>query len=140
PCLVVAGEKDYGIRFYGVPAGFEFTTLLNTIQLVGRRESGLRPETRQRLAELKEPLDISVFVTLTCPYCPMMAHLAHRFAFESDKVTASVIDAGEFPVLANLHNVTSVPKTVVNRQHHFEGAMPEERFLSELLRGIQQPA
>lgn len=140
PCLIVAGEKDYGIRFYGVPAGFEFTTLLNTIQLVGRRDSGLQPATRERLAELKEPLAISVFVTLTCPYCPMVAGLAHRFALESDKVTADVIDAGEFVVLANLYNVTSVPKTVVNRQHQFEGAMPEQRFLEEVMKGVQQTA
>lgn len=140
PALIVAGEKDYGIRFYGVPAGFEFTTLLNAIHLVGRGDSGLLPQTRERLAALAEPLDISVFVTLTCPYCPMVAGLAHRFAFESDKVTAGVIDATEFGVLANLHSVTSVPKTVVNRQYQFEGAMPEQKFLEEVMKGVQQRA
>jgi hypothetical protein len=65
----------------------------------------------------------------------MMAGLAHRFALESDMVTASVVDAGEFPVLANLYSVMAVPKTVVNRTHQFEGAMPEEKFLEEVLRG-----
>lgn len=134
PALVVAGEKDYGIRFYGVPAGYEFTSLLNALQLVGRRDSGLRPETRARLKTLDKPVAVDVFVTLTCPYCPMMVALAHRFAFESALITASAIDAQEFPVLANYYEVMAVPKTVLNGRHQFEGAVPEERLLQEVFK------
>lgn len=136
PALVVAGEKDYGIRFYGVPAGYEFTSLVNAIQLVGKRESGLKPETKQRLSQIAQPVKIDVFVTLTCPYCPMMVSLAHRFAMESDKITASAIDAQEFPVLANYYEVMAVPKTVLNQRHQFEGALPEERFLQEVMKAV----
>lgn len=135
PALIVAGEKDYGIHFYGIPAGYEFTSLINAIQLVGKRDSGLKAETRQRLAELKVPVAIDVFVTLNCPYCPMMVSLAHRFALESDLINANVIDAQEFPVLANYYDVMAVPKTVINQRHQFEGALPEERFLAEVLKG-----
>jgi glutaredoxin-like protein len=135
PAFVVAGEKDYGIRYYGVPAGFEFTTLLTSIELVGHRDSGLKPETRAKLSGLTSPLDMQMFVTLTCPVCPTGAVTAARLALESDRVTLSVIDATEFPQLAGLYNVTAVPKTVVNRGHSFEGALPEDRFVDELLRG-----
>jgi glutaredoxin-like protein len=114
PALVVAGEKDYGIRFYGVPAGYEFTTLLNALQIVGKKDSGLKPQTRERLARITRPVQIDVFVTLTCPYCPMMAGLAHKFAMENDLITASAIDAQEFPVLANYYNVAAVPRTIIN--------------------------
>ncbi|MCB0295023.1 MAG: thioredoxin family protein, partial [Calditrichaeota bacterium] len=31
PATVVMGEKDYGIRLYGIPSGFEFSTLLEDI-------------------------------------------------------------------------------------------------------------
>ncbi|MEO0052086.1 MAG: thioredoxin family protein, partial [candidate division WOR-3 bacterium] len=71
PALVLEGEKDYGIRFYGIPAGYEFTTLLNALQIAGRRDSGLKPETREKLKTITSPVKIEVFVTLTCPYCPM---------------------------------------------------------------------
>ncbi|MGB9743052.1 MAG: protein disulfide oxidoreductase [candidate division WOR-3 bacterium] len=134
PALVVAGEKDYRLRFYGVPAGYEFTTLLNAIQIVGTGNTNLKPETRQALARITSPVQIDVFVTLTCPYCPMMAGLAHKFAMENQHITASVIDAQEFPVLANYYNVAAVPKTVINNLHHLEGAVPEERLLAELLK------
>jgi glutaredoxin-like protein len=135
PAFVIAGEKDYGIRYYGVPAGYEFTTLLTLVELVGNRESGLKPESKSKLSSLTSPADMQMFVTLTCPVCPVAAVTAARFAIESDKVSLSVIDATEFPQLAGLYNVMAVPKTVVNRGHSFEGAIPEERFVDEITKG-----
>ncbi len=135
PAFVIAGEKDYGIRYFGVPAGFEFSTLLSLIELVGARSGGLRSDTMTKLAGLASPADIQMFVTLTCPVCPVAAMTAARFCLESDKVSLSVIDATEFPQLAGLYNVMAVPRTVVNRGHAFEGAMPEERFIDELTKG-----
>ncbi len=135
PAFVIAGEKDYGIRYYGVPAGYEFSTLLGLIELVGGRTGGLRPETRTKLAGLETPADIQMFVTLTCPVCPVAAVNAARFALESDKVSLSIIDATEFQQLAGLYNVMAVPRTVVNRTHSFEGAVPEERLADEITQG-----
>ena len=135
PAICVTGEKDYGIRYYGVPAGYEFTTLLSLVELVGNRESGLKPESKAKLSSVPSPADIQMFVTLTCPVCPGAALTAARFAIESDKVSLSIIDAAEFPQLAGLYNVMAVPRTVVNRGHAFEGALPEERFLEEVLKG-----
>jgi glutaredoxin-like protein len=135
PAFVVAGEKDYGIRYYGVPAGFEFTTLLTLVELVGSRDSGLKPESKAKLSSLTSPADIQMFVTLTCPVCPGAAVTAARFAIESDQVSLSIIDAAEFVQLAGLYNVMAVPRTVVNRGHSFEGAIPEERFIDEITKG-----
>ncbi len=65
PAIVVEGEKDYGVRFYGVPAGYEFTNLIGAIKDVSARESGLAAKTKEALAELEEPLHLQVFVTPT---------------------------------------------------------------------------
>lgn len=65
PAIVVEGKKDYGVRFYGVPFGYEFASLLEAIQCVSAGDSGLAPESREMLAGLKEPLHLQVFVTLT---------------------------------------------------------------------------
>ncbi|MBM3331732.1 glutaredoxin [candidate division WOR-3 bacterium] len=135
PAFVVAGERDYGIRYYGVPAGYEFTTLLTLVELVGSRDSGLQPESRSKLSNLTSALDLQMFVTLTCPVCPVAAVTAARVATESDRVSLSIIDAAEFPQLAGLYNVMAVPRTVVNRVHSFEGALPEARFVEEVLKG-----
>ena len=135
PAFVVAGEKDYGIRYYGVPAGFEFSTLLGLVEIVGGRDSGLKPETRAKLTCLTSPADIQMFVTLTCPVCPIAAAVAARFAIESDRVSLSIVDAAEFQQLAGLYNVMAVPRTVVNRGHSFEGLLQEERFVDEIIKG-----
>ncbi len=132
PGFVIAGDRDYGIRFYGVPAGFEFSTLLGLVELVGGRNGGLRPETRTKLASLASQVDIQMFVTLTCPVCPVAAVGAARFALESDRVSVSVIDATEFQQLADLYNVMAVPRTVLNRGHAFEGLLPEEKLVDEI--------
>ncbi len=70
PTLLVTGneqprERDYGIRYYGVPAGFEFAALIGDILDVSRGESGLNEQSKAALKQLKEPLHLQVFSTPT---------------------------------------------------------------------------
>jgi len=133
PAVVVEGERDYGIRFYGIPAGYEFAGLLEDIRMVSSGESGLSPEAKEALKKLSGPVHIQVFVTPTCPYCPRAGMMAHRMAFESELVTADVVESTEFPHLANRYGVYAVPKVVINETTSFEGALPEPHFLQYVL-------
>lgn len=133
PALIVMGEKDYGIRFYGLPYGYEFQTLLESIINVSRGRTDLSEETKNKLKEIKTPVHIQVFVTLTCPYCPMVATTAQKFAIENDLIRADVIDISEFPQLALKYAVMGTPKTVINEKVEFVGAFPEDLFLEHLL-------
>jgi alkyl hydroperoxide reductase subunit AhpF len=65
PATVIRDGKDHGIRFYGIPAGYEFSTILDAILAVSRGDSGLKPESREKLAAISEPLHLEVFVTPT---------------------------------------------------------------------------
>ncbi|MBI4787588.1 MAG: hypothetical protein HY782_11135 [Chloroflexi bacterium] len=58
-------DRDYGIRFYGVPAGYEFASLLGDIFDVSRGESGLSEQTKGALKDLRDPLHLQVFTTPT---------------------------------------------------------------------------
>ncbi len=137
PAIVLTDEQgeNYGIRFYGAPSGYEFTTLLEDIRMVADGASGLSDTTKARLAELKHPVDLKVFVTPTCPYCPAAVRLAHQFALESPLVTASMVEATEFPEWANRFNVYGVPKTVINDSEalSLEGAAPEATLLDQVM-------
>jgi predicted DsbA family dithiol-disulfide isomerase len=53
---------------------------------------------------------------------------------ESEKVTADMIMANEFPQLSNRYGVMAVPKVVLNEETSFEGAIPEEDYLSFVTR------
>jgi alkyl hydroperoxide reductase subunit AhpF len=65
PATVVEGAEDYGIRFYGVPAGYEFTNLVDAIVTVSSGEPRLASETLTALAGLSSPVHIQVFSTPT---------------------------------------------------------------------------
>jgi glutaredoxin-like protein len=125
-------DVDYGIRFYGIPSGYEFTSLLEAILLVGSGEIGLSQATLDKLEKLAEPMHIQVFVTPTCPYCPPAVTLAHQLAYASPHVTADMVEATEFPHLSNKYNVMGVPRTVVNEDIHIEGSVPEAMLLARL--------
>jgi glutaredoxin-like protein len=65
PAIAITGAKDYGIRLYGIPSGYEFGSLLEAIKLVSDGDSGLAAGTKQVVAKLKEPVHIQVFITPT---------------------------------------------------------------------------
>lgn len=134
PAIAVADDKDFGIRFYGVPGGFEFSSFIDAIKLVSSRESQLAKKTKEEISKITKSVLIKIFVTLTCPYCPPVVKLANRFAVENDLILAETIVATEFPHLSNKYNVFSVPKTVINETVEFEGAVTEEKFLENILK------
>jgi len=133
PAIIIVGEKDYGIKFYGLPFGYELQTLLESIINVSKRKTDISEETKKKLNEIKTPVHIQVFVTLMCPYCPLIASLAHKFAIESDLIKADVIDASEFPHLGFKYGIMGVPKTVINEKIEFAGVLPEDLFLEHVL-------
>ncbi|HKB79143.1 MAG TPA: hypothetical protein VKH35_05460 [Thermoanaerobaculia bacterium] len=65
PATVLVGEKDHGIRYYGIPAGFEFASVIEDTIMLSKRDSGLEQETREKLAAITQPVHLQVLVTPT---------------------------------------------------------------------------
>jgi glutaredoxin-like protein len=142
PALVLAardGETltDMGISFSGIPAGHEFTSLIQSLLIVSRRDSGLSETSRAFLKDLDRPLRLQVFVTPSCPYCPHAVVLAHSMAMENPLVRAEMIEATEFPELADRYGVHGVPHTTINDgRAHVIGAVPEANLLAEIQKAL----
>ncbi len=139
PAIAVTGAKDYGIRFYGIPSGYEFTSLVGAIMDVSRGDSGLSPKSRELIRAIDTPIHIQVFVTPTCPYCPTAVRLAHRLAIESDFIWADMVEANEFIPLAQKYAVMGVPKTIINERNEVGGAMPEDLLVMHVVNVAKQP-
>jgi glutaredoxin-like protein len=140
PAIAVLGGKgeDHGIRFFGIPAGYEFASLLESLEMVAKGDSGLAPATREKLKLLSSPMNLQVFVTPTCPYCPRAVLTAFRFAMESRNVRASMVEASEFPHLANKYQVSGVPHTVIgDSPQPMIGAYPEAAAADMLVAAAQ---
>ena len=138
PATVIRGDKEYGLRFYGIPTGYEFASLLEMILHVSARDSGLDAKLKKEIQTIDKPVHIQVFVTPTCPYCPRAAITAQQIAMENDQVTADVIEVSEFPQMAQKYGVMGVPKVVINEDRSFEGALPETVFVEHVKSALKK--
>ena len=66
--------------------------------------------------------------------------LAQHMAVASDRVTATTIEANEFPDLSSAYAVSGVPKIVINDRVEFLGALPEAQFLEAVLQAATPDA
>jgi glutaredoxin-like protein len=139
PAIAIDGDDDYGIRFYGVPAGKEFTTFIESIMLVSSRKPVLSPEAEDLLKKVTKKVNLKVFVTLECPYCPSAVLRAHKLALANDNITAEMIESSQFAQLASDFDIFGVPNTIINNGlGSVEGLVTEEVLLHEILRVLEQ--
>ena len=132
PAIAIVGESDFGIRYFGVPAGYELPTMIDTIIDVSKGKTTLTEEIKKRLSEIKKDVHLQVFVSPTCPYCPKAARIAHQFAIENENIRSDVIEMMEFPHLVQKYSVMSVPHIVINEDTSFVGAHPAEIFIDQI--------
>lgn len=134
----VPGEESR-IEYRGVPGGYELGAVVDAVQRLGTGSPGLTAASVAHIGALRNPATVMVFVTPTCPYCPMAAALAFRLAMASPRIRAVVVEAIEFPELADLHHVRGVPHIVVNGTASFTGSLPEDDFVMRVVELARWP-
>jgi len=134
PATIISGREEYKIRYFGIPSGYEFSSLIEDIVDVSKGRSRLPAHLVSKVRSISKPLHIQVFVTPTCPYCPKVVRTAHQLAIENLNITADMVESIEFPHLANRYSVLAVPKTVINDKVEFVGALSEEQFIDYVLK------
>jgi glutaredoxin-like protein len=137
PAIIVSAPGRERIRFYGAPLGLELMPLVEAIRMTAAGESGLTAESKAEVAHLAAPASVRVFYTPTCVYCPQMVMLANRFATESARITATAVDASEYPDLVRKYGVNGVPKTVVNDKVEILGVASETELVRALLKAVE---
>jgi glutaredoxin-like protein len=128
PAIKLIGEEDHGVRYYGMPMGYEFTVIVEDIIDVSWGTSNMDPETMGNVMPIDTKTHIQVFVSPTCPYCPQMVRAAHKFAILNPSITADMVEMTEFPQLVQKYDVMGVPKTIVNEEFSIEGMHSEKAF------------
>ena len=140
PAVAIVGATDRGLRYYGTPAGHELQSMIDAILVAGGGAGdggGLAAASLAAAAAVDRPVDIKVFVTTSCVYCPQATGLAYRLAAASPHISAAVIEATEFPDMVQRYRVSGVPKTVVDDRVELLGVHPEETFVREVLQAAR---
>ncbi|NPB04352.1 MAG: glutaredoxin [Thermotogae bacterium] len=138
PALAILQKKedgqliDFGMRYFGIPAGYEFSAFIESVVLASTGRSGLNPDIEEQIKDIDKRIEILVFVTPTCPYCPRAVLTAHRFAVANPNIWGYMIEALEYPQWADRYHVHAVPKIVINDVVEFEGARSEEFFVKKI--------
>jgi glutaredoxin-like protein len=141
PAAIITGTGPAtGVRFYGIPSGYEYMSLIEAIIDASKGTTALSEATKAALQSLQKDVRIQVFVTPTCPYCSIAVRLAHQMARESTRITAEMVEATEFPHLVQKYSVFGVPKAVMNETVTVDGAVPEEVFLEHVRRAAGETA
>ncbi len=115
-----------------------YKPLIDALVIVSIGKTNLSDKTKTILADIKSPVHIQVFVSLTCPHCSAAATIANKFAVENDFIKTDIIDASEFPHLAQKYAVMGVPKIVINEKVEFTGALNEDLFAEHVVLGAYQ--
>ena len=97
--VILAGPMQE-VRWTGMPSGLEEQTFANALGLLCNREHGLPKRFVEELRDLDRRVLIEVFVTSMCPYCPLAAELAIRFAVAA----RGKVQAGPMAESQNLGN------------------------------------
>ena len=148
PAIIILDSEgnDLGVRFYGIPSGHEFSTLLEDIIAVANMKiDAFNEENMKKLYTIDKKMRIRVFVTPTCPYCPKAVYAAHQVALINHNIIGEMIEANEFDQLSFEYGVSSVPHTVIEinengkwiKKNEFVGAYPEQAFVEEILKAAE---
>lgn len=131
--VILDHEGQYkGVKFNGIPAGHEFNSFLSALVEMSGVESEVPEDFMARVAKIDKPVNIKVFVTMSCPHCPGAVQKAHKLAMLNKNIVGEMIEAQTFYELSEQYNVSGVPKIVINDTVELIGNQPIEKFLSSI--------
>ena len=101
-----------GITYHGVPGGHEFNSFVYALYNTAGPGQKVEPEAIERINEIDKPLDLKVYVSLSCSMCPELVTSTQLIATKNPNVTAGMYDLSYFPDVRKKYSIMSVPAMV----------------------------
>ncbi|MCF7924618.1 MAG: thioredoxin family protein [Candidatus Izimaplasma sp.] len=134
PTIIILDENDkyQGVKFTGIPAGHEINSFLSAILTMSGKAIDIDDKIKEKIKAINKPVDIKVFITLSCPHCPGAVATAHALAMLNENIESTMIESQTFMDFAKQYKVSGVPKIVINEEYELIGNQPIEAYLKEL--------
>jgi alkyl hydroperoxide reductase subunit AhpF len=133
------GEEaiDLGVRFIGLPAGYQMTSLISAIQSVAFRGMTSEAMTRIQLKKLKTDVSLELITSAEDEAGTVMAHRACNLAVASPQIRTYIIMGDAFPQVVIRYSINRVPHLVINERVHLEGIVDENVILEHIAATIR---
>jgi thioredoxin reductase (NADPH) len=131
--------EHFHIRWQGAPLGEEGRAFVEALVMMGYRKSNASEQSKKILERIQTKRDITLFISITCPYCPQQVVNALKAAIaEPDVISLNIVDVQVNTELAEKYGAFGVPVTYANDKLIAQGAQPEELFMLSLEKLEQQ--
>jgi len=133
PGIVLRGQSNRALRFFGLPAGTLFPVFLEAMIEAAQNRYALDDAARRQLRKLKSDVTLDVYVAPHCPYSSATMHAAFKLALENVRVLVRAIDVTEFPASAQRFAMRAVPLTVLDEAKALPGLLDERALAANVL-------
>jgi len=132
PCFRISKGEQGNVTYAVVPLGHQLAPFLQALRMAAERYS-LPFESSLKHDQIGSPAEIWVLVSSECPRCPKAVEAAVALSYQHPLVSLFIIDALQFPALAQERGIKAVPATVIDQQLALVGNISASR-LEELVR------
>ncbi len=124
-------DKEENIQLYymAVPEGSEWEPFLNTLKAISEKKSFLTDDEIAKIKKLNNPVEIKVFITPICPFCPFVVDKVNQISISQNFIKAFIIDATLYPELSQKYKVTASPTVVINEEYFLVGNEARKELL-----------
>jgi alkyl hydroperoxide reductase subunit AhpF len=133
PALTLSYRGRANIHYLAVPEGPEAPPFVEALIDLPKGAAGYDPDWIRPLSALKLPTELWIFIASACPHCPQAVRAANRIAITSQQVTTVIIDAQQFPDLAERYKAKSVPMTIIDGGLSIVGVVPPAQLVEKVL-------
>ena len=127
--LVINSEKT-GINFYGIPGGHEFNSFVLAILGLAGLGKKLERDQAEKVLSVQKPLDIEVFISLSCTHCPEVVQALNLISITNKNINVSMVDSAVYFNEAKEKDIQAVPVVFINGKQASVGAQTLEQLIS----------
>ena len=121
PGIVIHGEVNRPLRFYGMPGGTFLPAIVDIIVAASVKPPPPPPELSSLIKKLRDPVQIRVLGSLRHPHSAQAAATAFGLSLLSDKIATSVFAIEDNSDLIQQLRLTHIPLTLVDDKRGFAG-------------------
>jgi alkyl hydroperoxide reductase subunit F len=113
---ILKDGSETGIRFNGIPNGHEFSSLI--LAVLNADGKGRMPDDglTARIKNLKGPIEIKTYISLTCENCPNVVQVLNQMALLHPAFKHTMIDGAYVQDEISRLGIQGVPSVMVNEK------------------------